>query len=224
MDDRCVLFFMKYPEEGQVKTRLAKDIGAVMAFELYKNFVVDVLSVLEKIDIHFWICFYPADSRQELAKWLGEQHHYVPQSGEDLGERMKNGFIRAFAAGYRRVIITGSDIPDLPGGFIKEAFSSLQTDDTVIGPAPDGGYYLIGFRSDTFLPEAFAGITWSTNTVFGETMNILVQSGRKIHILPEWSDVDTLDDLRKLVKRNQDTEFRNSKTIACILQNEEAFK
>jgi len=212
---------MKYPEEGQVKTRLAKDIGERMAFELYKNFVLDVLSTLERLGINLRGCFYPEDSREKLVKWLGEQYCYAPQRGTDLGERMKNGFLQAFDEGYSRLIIIGSDIPDLPGDFINEAFSSLKRGDVVIGPALDGGYYLIGFRNDTFLPKAFEGITWSTDTVFRETMDILAKSGRKIHILPEWGDVDMLSDLKELVMRNRDTEFRNSKTISCILKNEE---
>ncbi len=218
-DDRCILFFMKYPEKGKVKTRLSKEIGEVITVELYKNFVLDLLLMLEKIGIHLWVCFYPNNSQERLIRWLGKQYCYMPQKGEDLGQRMKNSFIQAFDKGYRRAIVIGSDSPDLPVAFINEAFLYLKTNDVVIGPALDGGYYLIGFRYDTFLAEVFEGINWSTDTVFGETMNILEKAGRKIHILPKWSDIDTLADLKNLVMRNQDTGFRTSKTFLYILKN-----
>ena len=217
-DEKCLLFFMKYPEEGQVKTRLSKDIGEIITVELYKNFVLDLLAMFEKPGIHLFLCFYPENSQEKLIEWLGNQYCYMPQKGEDLGQRMKNSFIQAFTIGYSRVIIIGSDSPDLPDAFINEAFLSLKTNDVVIGPAFDGGYYLIGFRSDTFLSEVFEGINWSTDTVFGETINILEEAGRKIHILPEWDDIDTLVDLKNLVLRNQDTEFRYSKTISYIFK------
>lgn len=113
--------------------------------------------------------------------------------------------------------------PDVPGVFIKEAFSYLETSDVAIGPATDGGYYLVGFRYDTFLPEVFEGIQWSTDTVFRETMNILEKFNQKVHILPEWSDVDTIDDIRNLIPRNQDTEFKFSKTISYISGKKEVF-
>jgi len=207
---------MKYPEQGQVKTRLAKELGEVVTVELYKNFILDLLSMLEKIGIHLWLCFYPKNSQGKLKRWLGNRYYYMPQIGEDLGQRMKNSFIQAFERDYSQVIVIGSDIPDLPSDFIKEAFWYLKTNDVVIGPASDGGYYLIGFKNDTFLLEVFEGIRWSTDTVFEETMNILKKLQRKIHILPEWSDVDTLADLKSLVMQNQDTEFRNSKTISYL--------
>jgi len=215
-DDRCIFFFVKYPEKGKVKKRLSIDLDESITVELYKNFVLDLISTLEKLEVHLWICFYPNNSREKLIKWLGNQYCYKPQKGEDLGQRMKNSFLQAFAKGCLRVIVIGSDIPDLPDAFINEAFLCLKTNDVVIGPASDGGYYLIGFRYDTFLPEVFEGIHWSTDTVFRETMNILEEAGLKIHILPEWSDIDTLADLKHLIRRNRDTDFKNSRTLSYI--------
>lgn len=216
-NEKCTLLFMKYPKKGQVKTRISRKIGDLITVELYKNFVLDLLSTLDKIETDLWVCFYPKASQKKLAKWLGNKYFYIPQKGENLGQRMKNSFLEAFARGYRRVVVIGSDIPDLPGVFIKEAFSYFETSDVVIGPATDGGYYLVGFRYDTFLLKVFEGIHWSTDTVFRETMTILEKSNRKVHILPEWSDVDTIDDLRNLIQRNQDTEFKFSKTI-CLTE------
>jgi len=94
-DEKLILFFMKYPEKGlpsseakgQVKTRLAKELGEIATFELYKNFVLDLLSMLETLKIHLWICFYPESSQDKLVEWLGKQYCYVPQKGENLGQK-----------------------------------------------------------------------------------------------------------------------------------------
>lgn len=215
-DKRCILFFVKYPEKGVVKKRLAEEIGADAAVALYKNFVLDLLASVKGLSIPLRVCFYPEDHSEKFSLWLGAQYHFIPQKGRDLGERMKNAFSQAFEHGFRKVILIGSDIPDLPMYIIDEAFLSLDTSDIVIGPACDGGYYLIGFRSDRFLPETFEGITWGKHTVLKETLEILRLKGKKVHSLPEWRDVDTLSDLKDLQKRNQNTFFSHSGTMAYI--------
>jgi rSAM/selenodomain-associated transferase 1 len=215
-DKRCILLFVKYPEKGMVKKRLSEEIGADAAVALYKNFVLDLLASVKGLSIPLWICFYPEDHSEKFSLWLGAQYRFIPQKGKDLGERMKNAFSHAFYHGFRKVILIGSDIPDLPNDFIDSAFLSLATSDAVIGPSHDGGYYLIGFGSDLFVPEIFEGITWGSNTVLQETLEILRLKGKKVHSLPEWGDVDTLSDLRDLQKRNQNTFFSHSGTMAYI--------
>jgi rSAM/selenodomain-associated transferase 1 len=150
---------------------------------------------------------------------MGNCYSYWPQRGHDLGERMKNSFIDAWHEGYTYTVTIGSDIPDLPRSFIEDAFIKLQTHDAVIGPAIDGGYYLIGFRRDTFFPGVFEGITWGTETVYEKTLNKLAMSGLSVGLLPEWYDVDTPDDLRSLCERNRGTPFQSSNTISFIAQN-----
>jgi hypothetical protein len=196
MDDRCLLFFMKYPERGRVKTRLAASMGDERALELYKRFLLNILSTLNKGTFLFYLCFYPADALESLRKWMGRDYLYMPQQGVDLGERMKNGFTEAFDSGFKRVLLIGSDIPGLPLEFIEEAFASLKEKDAVIGPSLDGGYYLIGFRDKKFSPQVFKGILWSTERVFEETMKILEREGSTIHTLKPLRDIDTIDDLR----------------------------
>jgi rSAM/selenodomain-associated transferase 1 len=167
-----------------------------MAVRLYKRFLLEMLSTLNKGTFLFYLCFYPADALEDLRNWLGEEYLYMTQQGEDLGERMKNGFIEAFAMNFKRVVLIGSDIPDLPLEFIEEALASLQEKDVVIGPSLDGGYYLIGFKDKKFSPQAFKGIPWGTERVFEETMKILKHEGLTIHILQPWRDIDTVEDLR----------------------------
>jgi len=215
-DQRCILLFVKHPEKGSVKKRLSEEIGADAAVALYQNFVLDLLASVKGLSIPLWVCFYPPDDSKKFSLWLGTQYHLVPQEGKDLGERMKNAFSRAFEHDFRNVILMGSDIPDLPMEIMDEAFISLDTSDIVIGPACDGGYYLIGFRSDRFVPEIFEGISWGTRTVLKETLDICISQGERVYTLPEWQDVDTLSDLRDLEKRNRYTPFSCPGTMAYI--------
>ena len=196
MDDRCLLFFIKNPEKGKVKTRLASVIGDEMAVRLYRRFLFEMLSTLNRGTFLFYLCFYPGDSLNDLKDWLGDHYLYAPQRGENLGERMKNGFTEAFSMNFKRVVLIGSDIPDLPLEFIEEAFTALRNHDTVIGPAVDGGYYLIGFRCDAFSPKVFEGIPWSTKTVFENTMKVLEKERLTVHTLQLLRDIDTIEDLR----------------------------
>jgi len=200
LDDRCLLFFIKNPEKGRVKTRLASAIGDEMAVKLYRRFLFEMLFTLNKGTFLFYLCFYPGDSLTDLKHWLGDHYLYTPQYGENLGERMKNGFTEAFALGFKRVVLIGSDIPALPLEFIEEAFTSLKEKDAVIGPSLDGGYYLIGFKDKTFSSQTFKGIPWSTERVFEQTTKILKREGLTVHVLKPLRDIDTIEDLRNFSK------------------------
>jgi rSAM/selenodomain-associated transferase 1 len=142
---------------------------------------------------------------------------YAPQIGEDLGERMANAFIRCFADGCEAALLIGSDIPDMPAAFVERGFAFLQENDAVIGPACDGGYYLIGFRADTFSREAFRGIAWGTGSVLKTTRGILERKALRIAALPEWGDIDTYEDLIALEERNRNTPFAQSRTMRYVV-------
>lgn len=211
--------FLKTPEKGKVKSRLADAIGEELTLDIYKTFVIDIIGTLKIRMYPLRIYFYPPDSGEGIENWLGNGFVFMPQNGRDLGERMKNAFAQSFSEGFEKVLITGSDIPDLTNVVIDEAFASLENNDAVIGPSADGGYYLIGSKKGTFLPEIFHGISWGTDSVFHETMKIFQKTVSRVHILPEWRDVDTIDDLRSLFVRNVDTDFRNSGTMSWIIRN-----
>ena len=219
MDDRCLLFFVRNPEGGTVKSRLASTIGKAVALDLYKNFIFDMLATLEKRTFPLYCCFYPEDTLPNIQKILGAQYQYLPQQGEDLGARMAHCFNQAFSEDFKRVVLIGSDLPDLPGEIIDEAFSSLEDVDSVIGPAVDGGYYLIGFTKENFTPEVFGGIEWSTETVLQKTLDILKRHQRTVHLLPQWGDIDTLEDLRQFVERNRGMSIC-PRTIAYLKAND----
>ncbi len=195
MEDRCVLFFIKNPEKAKVKTRLASAVGERAAVKLYRQFLLEMLSTLNRGTFLFYIYFQPHNSLNDLKNWLGEDYLYMPQIGENLGERMKNAFIEAFAMKFKRVLLIGSDIPDLPLEFIDTAFEYLNHGEVVIGPSVDGGYYLIGFRNDMFLPRTFEKIPWSTDKVFNETMKILENEKLTVYALEPLRDIDTVEDL-----------------------------
>lgn len=217
--ENCVLFFVKYPAVGRVKTRLAKQLGRKAASDLYKNFVNDILAMLNNLSVSLKIFFDPPDTKKQIQQWLGEKYSYAPQTGQGLGQRMKNAFLQAFSEGFKSVIIIGSDSPDLPADFINRALSVLNTHDVVIGPSSDGGYYLIGFVRDTFLPEVFEEISWGSDSVFEQTINILKQHKQKLYLLPQWYDVDTSEDLKSLLLRNKNTAFTKSATISHLRVN-----
>jgi len=214
-ENHCIVIFVRYPEKGAVKSRLAPALDEGLIVALYESFVVDLLATLEASGHPFRIAFTPADRGEEIFRRFG-RHDGFPQTGADLGERMKNCFQRCFADGFSQAVIIGSDIPDLPPEIFAEAFTALETGGAVIGPAADGGYYLIGFREETFVPEVFEGIAWSTEGVFAETLERLARAGVGVHRLPCLRDVDTPEDLRDLVRRNRDTPFTQSRTMACL--------
>jgi uncharacterized protein len=211
-----ILLFIKAPVRGQVKTRLATALGEDAALDVYQRFVLDIIDTLEQTGIAVRICYTPAGSGKMISGWLGPGRHYQPQVGRDVGERMENAFQQAFSGGTSRALLIGSDIPDLPSDVFSEALRALDGNDAVIGPARDGGYYLIGFRSDTFLPALFQGIEWSTNTVLADTLAVLAREGRTVHRLPLWGDVDTMDDLKDLADRGQRSAFRSSRTMSYL--------
>jgi rSAM/selenodomain-associated transferase 1 len=214
--DGLILFFIKYPEPGEVKTRLAETIGSEAAVQLYRNFILDLLAKLESTGLPIAICFYPERKKALLMEWLGEGYDYIPQKGVDLGERMAAAFLDAFARGNSRVILMGGDFPDLPRPFFEEALGALKTHDAVIGPAIDGGYYLIGFKQETFFHQAFEGMHWSTEGVFRQTLSILKAHRRRVYVLPAWNDIDTIEDLRQLIERSEDSVFTSSRTMSLL--------
>lgn len=215
--DRCLAVFVRDPEPGKVKTRLAKAYGDLFAAELYGYFVDDLLEALAPGSYHLEIFFTPTERELDIRRRFGNQFPYTPQRGEGLGDRMENAFRSCFAKGFAATLLIGSDFPDLTAEVIEQAFQTLENgQDAVVGPAFDGGYYLIGFRSDTFDPAVFNGIPWGENTVFEKTVNRLHARGYRVHLAPAWHDIDTGNDLANLQARHGNTVFSRSRTMAFL--------
>jgi len=211
-----ILFFVKTPEKGCVKTRLASAVGEDRAVELYRCFVEDIVAMLETLGVEMECCYRPVSAEAALGEWLGRRRLYVPQQGEDLGARMENAFRHVFEKGISQAVLIGSDSPDLAASLLKQAFRELRRHDAVIGPSSDGGYYLLGFDARHFVPEAFANVSWSTDHVFAQTLDILNRHACDVFVLPPWHDVDTRSDLDDLIDRNRGTAFEKSRTFNLI--------
>jgi hypothetical protein len=197
--ERCselLLIFVRLPEQGRAKTRLAAGIGNDHALALYRRFVTDTLSLSRHAGYRSVVFFEPAEAGGRMTEWLGTGFAFEPQEGKDLGERMYAAFRTAFH-GCERAVLLGSDCPDLEPAVLHEAFGSLKEHDGVIGPALDGGYYLIGFSSDTLPAAAFRGIPWGGSRVFEETTSLFREMGLDIHRVAERRDIDDEHDLRQ---------------------------
>jgi rSAM/selenodomain-associated transferase 1 len=208
--------FVKFPERGEVKSRLSRGLGVEIATDLYRCFIEDLLERLANGAYQFRIAFYPEEKEQEIREMYGDECIFMPQHGENLGERMKDAFIRCFLEGFRYVVVIGSDSPDLPARIIEMAFLALEDHDAVIGPSADGGYYLIGFRRESFNPHVFGGLIWGSETVFQETMNIFHTDKTLVHVLPVWHDIDRPEDIAILLKNNENEGFVHSRTISYL--------
>ena len=191
MSKNLLLIFTRNPELGKVKTRLAKTIGAEKALAIYKFLLAHTKKVTEKIACDKAV-YYSVKVREDDL-WNGEIYQKKQQLGEDLGIRMQNAFQDAFANGYEKVLIVGSDLIDLSEEIIEKGFLQLASNDVVIGPAEDGGYYLLGMKS--VHPNVFKNKNWGTSSVREETLNDL--KDKKVHLLNELNDADVLDDIKE---------------------------
>jgi uncharacterized protein len=213
---QAILIFLRAAEPGKVKTRLAKRLGTQLVFSLYKNFVEDTLATVRALKIPARICFYPPEKKNDITSWLGDHYTYWGQSGDHLGQRMANAFARTFETGVEHAVLIGTDIPDLPGQIIEEAFDALYSHDAAIGPSADGGYYLIGFSAAGFLPAIFDGNQWGQPDVFARTMAIFDRHNTSVHLSPIWQDIDEVEDLLSFAKRNAGNAAAGKNTAALI--------
>lgn len=185
-----IIVFLKYPEPGLVKTRLAAEVGGEAAARLARHFAEQTLASVVSLGLPVEVCFAPAEREAAVRAWLGQGFVYHAQQGAELGERMKNAFLAAFGRGAERVVLVGTDAPDRPVEFLSEALAGLDEHGVVLGPALDGGYHLIAMSARNFAPEAFCGIDWSTARVLAQTLDALRRAGRTVHVLPPWRDID----------------------------------
>jgi len=195
---QCLIIFTRYPEPGKTKTRLIPILGAEGAAKLQRQMTEQKLAEAKKLQqIHplFVEVHFTGGNQQLMQDWLGNLN-YKQQSQGDIGCRMAAAFQTAFEAGMKRVVLIGIDCPDLKAELMAEAFQALNKHDLVLGPAKDGGYYLIGLNC--LISELFIGITWSTEEVLEQTKNIAQKLGLAVAYLPILSDIDRPEDLSVL--------------------------
>lgn len=189
MSKNLLLIFTRNPELGKVKTRLAKSVGDETALEIYKFLLNKTKEVTQNLDSDKAV-YYSVKIRENDV-WDKNSYQKHQQIGNDLGFRMQHAFQNSFNDNYEKVMIIGSDLYDLTPNNINDAFDKLNTNDVVIGPAEDGGYYLLGMK--TLQPNIFENKAWGTSTVRKDTLNDLHKVN--VHLLEELNDVDVIEDI-----------------------------
>ncbi len=192
MNKNLLLIFTRNPELGKVKTRLAVTIGAENALEIYNFLVKHTQEIVAQIDVNRRVLYSEEINENDI--WNNKLYQKKMQFGSDLGVRMKNAFADGFADNFKKIVILGTDLLDLEVSDIEKAFSELDNHDIVIGPAEDGGYYLLGLK---FIPDGiFSNKKWGTSSVLKETLSNL--ENFKICFLKTKNDIDTFEDIRDI--------------------------
>jgi rSAM/selenodomain-associated transferase 1 len=206
---RGIIIFTRFPEPGSTKTRLIPVLGPEGACRLHRELTEKIVARVRRfkksyplmIEIHF-----TGGSREQMAGWLGTDLDYVIQAEGDLGARMEEAFQKGFRQGWERVVLIGSDLPDLTPAILRESFKRLNDHELVLGPARDGGYYLIGLK--TRRPELFGNsIVWGSKEVLIETLLTADRLGLRTALLVGLRDVDRPEDL------NEDIRLSYPKTL-----------
>lgn len=205
MQPSALVIFAKAPIAGQVKTRLCPPLTPDEAATLHGSFVLDTLERTKaavskfKLPLDRYLACAPS-STHVFFKIMEERQgvRVIDQMGDDLGSRMNQAFETLFARGYKHGLIIGTDAPSLPLERYQQALTALESHDLVLGPALDGGYYLIGLNRP--IPDLFTGIPWSTEQVLALTQEKAGALGLKTALLTPWRDVDTIADLQALIE------------------------
>ncbi len=193
---KTLIIFLKYPEPGKVKTRLGATIGLELAAEFYRLFVQRTIAIAQQSSFERRVLYFePAARQADFARMAPVDFELLPQPDLDLGGRLKHAFKTAFATGTTNAIAIGTDSPTLPLSYLDAAVTELSNYDVLLGPAGDGGYYLIGLKS--MQETLFQDIQWSSDKVFSATVTRAEAAGLKHFSLPTWYDVDDLATLKQ---------------------------
>lgn len=187
-----LLIFTRNPELGKVKTRLAKTVGDDAALNIYKFLLNHTKNVTKELKVDKQVHYSVKIRENDI--WDATVYNKRLQEGEDLGMRMAKAFNDAFNEGYTKVAIIGSDLYDLSANDISAAFDTLDNNEVVIGPATDGGYYLLGLTA--MMPELFINKEWGTDTVFNDTLANIQH--KKYLLLNPKNDIDVYDDIKDI--------------------------
>lgn len=197
---KTLIIFLKYPEPGKVKTRLAKDVGSDQAASIYSHMAQAIIdNVLDPSSYKTVIYFNPPDKQREIIDWLGKKEvQYSPQKGNTLGDKISNAFKEVFCHGSDKTVIIGTDCIEITLETINKTMDLLNDNDAVLGPAKDGGYYLLGLNK--FTPQIFQDIDWSTEYVLEQTVEKMNNNQLNFQLLKTLKDIDTVDDINDDVR------------------------
>jgi rSAM/selenodomain-associated transferase 1 len=209
----ALVVMAKAPREGEVKTRLFGALSSEEARRLYVAFLSDTFALIEEVaeareNLTLALCYTPEGEEEAFEEVEREGSLMILQRGDDLGERLINCFSDLFALGFEAIVVIGADSPTLPGEYLFDAFESFETDDdVVIGPARDGGYYLVGMRK--LHRRIFEDIPWGSAGALEATIARAREAELDLVLLPEWHDVDTVEDFEQLIR-----ELEENKDVA----------
>ena len=204
MKKEVVLVFQRNEVLGKVKTRLAAGVGEEQAMEIYRYLLNKTYLALKEITVPVTTYFSEFIPENPIHSAENKQ----VQVGGDLGERMRNAFVAHLESGMEKVVLIGTDCPSLEGTHLVQAFEALEHSDLVLGPARDGGYYLIGMkRRADFL---FEGITWSSELVLSQTLTLAAEQGLRSSLLPILEDIDSPEDWERYCSQNGDLPYLSS--------------
>ncbi|WP_366184347.1 TIGR04282 family arsenosugar biosynthesis glycosyltransferase [Flavobacterium ovatum] len=189
--NNALIIFTRNPELGKVKTRLAKSIGDEKALQVYTDLLEHTMLQTQYLDCDKYVFYDTMIIENDI--WDNKTYHKKLQTEGDLGERMHAAFEELFAIGHQKCIIVGSDLFDLQTIDIKHAFHAMDYNEVIIGPALDGGYYLLGLKK--MHPTLFKNKQWGTNSVLSDTLNNIPL--HHVYLLKTLNDIDTIEDLEK---------------------------
>jgi len=190
LSKNLLLILTRNPELGKCKTRLAAKVGDKSALDIYKFLLDHTVSFTKDLKVEKWV--YYSESIWENDIWDNKVYQKKLQKGKDLGERMMNAFREGFQAGFENIIVIGSDMFHLNQSDLEEAFSKFKDHNYVVGPAEDGGYYLLGMKS--IKTELFQNKNWGTDTVLQDTLSDI--KNEKVALMDEKNDVDYYKDIK----------------------------
>ncbi|MEQ8878613.1 MAG: TIGR04282 family arsenosugar biosynthesis glycosyltransferase [Cyclobacteriaceae bacterium] len=192
MDKSLLIIFVKNLVPGHVKTRLAEEIGIDGALDVYQYLVEHTAEITEVLEVDKAVFYSEYVEIEDI--WDDSQYKLLIQKGKSLGERMSNAFQKAFEMGYEKVVLIGSDSIEISEKHLTEAFKQLDENSYVIGPAKDGGYYLLGMKEPT--PAFFDGKKYGHDKVLKELLEEVAKTQKEFFLLDELSDIDTFQDLK----------------------------
>ena len=205
-----LIIFTRNPELGKVKSRLAKDVGNETALAIYKDLLQHTHDIALEVNADRFLYYSEAIHNNDM--WKETNFHKFVQQGEDLGIKMLNAFKDGFKAGYSNIAIIGSDILELKSDQITQAFNEIESHDVVLGPALDGGYYLLGLSK--LIEPLFKNKAWGTETVLKSTLSDLAEMNQSYKLLSELNDIDYVSDIKDsnmILKYNLES-FNQEKT------------
>lgn len=204
----ALILMTRVPIPGKTKTRLMKVLTGEECAEIHRCFLLDLFEVFNKISdkVHIYITYTPKNSLYLMNDIIPDFIDNYPQDGDSLGIRMNNAIQKLLNKGYSRVVLIGSDIPDIQQEDIENAYDILENKDICLGPTRDGGYYLVGMKkncSDIFNDA----LKWGNKTVFESTLSILNSLGLSVGLTRKLNDIDEKEDIDEFIKRIKKGEF-----------------